>query len=217
MRSNIEIKPDVLEYNPPFTQQSTQYATVTNTSDHPIVFKVKTTAPKFYCVRPNAALVEPGESVEVQVILLGLTEEPAPDYKCRDKFLIITLPAPNDLGTKSVAEAWPELEMEYKKQAISKKIKVRYNLSSKSSGSHEKHHHSTTGAGASHEDHHYPETELKNRGVTGSSNTNDAVVGNKETKSVQQSAAKSSGSSSSMFLMIIVLILAGVFGYLRFF
>ncbi|QLQ79088.1 hypothetical protein HG537_0B04360 [Torulaspora globosa] len=124
----VDISPDILEYKPPFTEQSTEYATITNNSDESIAFKVKTTAPKFYCVRPNAAVVAPGESVKVQVILLGLAKEPAEDFKCRDKFLVITLPAPYDLGEKSVAEAWPELEAEFKQKAISKKIKVKYLL-----------------------------------------------------------------------------------------
>lgn len=87
---------------------------------------MKTTAPKFYCVRPNAAVVQPGEEVQVQVILLGLGKEPAPDFKCRDKFLVITLPAPYDLGDRQVADVWQELESEFKHQAVSKKIKVRY-------------------------------------------------------------------------------------------
>lgn len=72
----------------------------------------------------------PGDSVKVQVILLGLTEEPTEDFKCRDKFLVITLPAPYDLGGKSVAEAWPELETEFKQKAISKKIKVKFLIES---------------------------------------------------------------------------------------
>lgn len=120
----------------PFTAQSTEYATITNNSEQSIAFKVKTTAPKFYCVRPNAAIVAPGESVQVQVILLGLTKEPAADFKCRDKFLVITLPAPYDLGNKPVADAWSELETEFKQQAVSKKIKVKYLLNSES-GEHQ--------------------------------------------------------------------------------
>lgn len=124
--SSIEILPDILEYKPPLTEQSTEYATITNNSPETIAFKVKTTAPKFYCVRPNAAVVAPGETVQIQVIFLGLAEEPSVDIKCRDKFLVITLPAPHDLGDKSVAEAWSELEAEFGSQAISKKIKVKY-------------------------------------------------------------------------------------------
>lgn len=89
---------------------------------------MKTTAPKVYCVRPNAALVAPGESVDVQVILLGLKEEPAADFKCKDKFLVIALPAPYDLGETSVADAWAQLEAEFKDKGLSKKIKVNYML-----------------------------------------------------------------------------------------
>ncbi|CAL9735695.1 vesicle-associated membrane protein-associated protein Scs2p [Monosporozyma servazzii] len=124
--SSIEILPDVLEYNPPLTEQSTEYATISNNSSDTIAFKVKTTAPKYYCVRPNAAVVAPGETVQIQVIFLGLPEEPKLDSKCKDKFLVITLPAPHDLGDKSVAEAWSDLESEFSAQAVSKKIKVRY-------------------------------------------------------------------------------------------
>ncbi|CCK69442.1 uncharacterized protein KNAG_0C03350 [Huiozyma naganishii CBS 8797] len=124
--SQVDITPDVLEYKPPLTEQSTEYVTISNGSDEAIAFKVKTTAPKFYCVRPNAAVVAAGETVQVQVIFLGLPESPAKDAKCRDKFLVITLPAPYDLGEKAVAEAWSDLETEFGKQAVSKKIKVKY-------------------------------------------------------------------------------------------
>lgn len=124
----IDISPNTLEYKPPFTTQSTEYVTITNNSAETVAFKVKTTAPKFYCVRPNASVVAPGEQVQVQVILLGLAEEPTSDFKCRDKFLVITLPAPYDLGSTTVAEAWPQLEAEFKQQAVSKKIKVKYLL-----------------------------------------------------------------------------------------
>ncbi|SCU83678.1 LAFA_0D04962g1_1 [Lachancea sp. 'fantastica'] len=132
----IDINPSVLEYKPPFTAQATEYVTVTNNSDQAVAFKVKTTAPKFYCVRPNAALVGPGEQVQVQVILLGLAKEPAADFKCRDKFLVITLPAPYDLGSSSVTEAWPQLEAEFKENAVSKKIKVNYILDAEPSAEH---------------------------------------------------------------------------------
>ncbi|CCE63165.1 hypothetical protein TPHA_0E00700 [Tetrapisispora phaffii CBS 4417] len=128
--SAVTIQPDVLEFKSPFTVQSTEYASITNNSNETIAFKVKTTAPKFYCVRPNAAVVAPGETVQVQIILLGLSEEPAADFKCRDKFLVITLPAPYDLDGKPVADVWPSLEAEFKQQAVSKKMKVKYVISS---------------------------------------------------------------------------------------
>lgn len=68
--------------------------------------------------------------MDIQIILLGLQEEPEPGYICKDKFLIITLPVTGELqGT--VAENWAQLESENKKRAISKKIKVKYNFGSK--------------------------------------------------------------------------------------
>lgn len=70
--------------------------------------------------------MEPGQSVEVSVILLGLKDEPQEDIKCNDKFLIIALPAPYDIGETSVAEVWPKLETEFKQQSVSTKIKVKY-------------------------------------------------------------------------------------------
>ncbi|CAM9024527.1 unnamed protein product [Wickerhamomyces anomalus] len=102
---SIEIGPSTLEF---------AYETA--------AFKVKTTAPKL----PNAALVEPGKSVDVSIILLGLKEEPSPDFKCNDKFLIVALPAPYDIGENTVADVWPKLEAEFKPQSVSKKIKVKY-------------------------------------------------------------------------------------------
>lgn len=41
-----------------------------------------------YCVRPNSGRIDPGSGVEVQVLLQAMKEDPAPDAKCRDKFLV---------------------------------------------------------------------------------------------------------------------------------
>lgn len=49
----------------PFTIESTQYMVLSNGTKKPFAFKVKTTAPRVYCVRPNAAIIEPGETVRV--------------------------------------------------------------------------------------------------------------------------------------------------------
>ena len=41
-----------------------------------IAFKIKTTAPKRYCVRPNVGLLKPGETSDVKVLLQpGETDE----------------------------------------------------------------------------------------------------------------------------------------------
>lgn len=50
----------------PLTQVTKELLLVTNNNDDPVMFKVKTTAPKQYCVRPNAGRIEPKSQVEVQ-------------------------------------------------------------------------------------------------------------------------------------------------------
>jgi hypothetical protein len=39
---------------------------IRNPTQLPISFKVKTTAPRQYCVRPNSGRIEPGQELEIQ-------------------------------------------------------------------------------------------------------------------------------------------------------
>ncbi|ORY46224.1 PapD-like protein [Leucosporidium creatinivorum] len=55
-----------LAFQRPLTQLVKRTLAVSNHNSQPIVYKVKTTAPKQYCVRPNSGRIEPGETVEVQ-------------------------------------------------------------------------------------------------------------------------------------------------------
>ncbi|PIA50200.1 hypothetical protein AQUCO_01300736v1 [Aquilegia coerulea] len=57
-----------------------------NTENH-IAFKVKTTNPKKYCVRPNTGVVSPGSTCDVIVTMQAQREFPA-DMTCKDKFLL---------------------------------------------------------------------------------------------------------------------------------
>lgn len=50
--------------------------TLQNPSDERVAFKVKTTSPKKYCVRPSSGIVEPKSSKEVQVIMQAQREYP---------------------------------------------------------------------------------------------------------------------------------------------
>ncbi|TPX69249.1 hypothetical protein SpCBS45565_g02515 [Spizellomyces sp. 'palustris'] len=87
-----------LEFHRPFTTVVKQSLVVTNQNpDSPICFKVKTTAPKQYCVRPNSAVVPPGDNAEVQVLLQAMKEDPPEGYVCKDKFLIQSIKVPNDV------------------------------------------------------------------------------------------------------------------------
>lgn len=59
----------------PLTQLVKRTLTVSNHNQSAVAYKVKTTAPKQYCVRPNSGRIEPGETVEVQGESQGLDSE----------------------------------------------------------------------------------------------------------------------------------------------
>ena len=46
----------------PFTEVVTSHLKITNPSNDRVCFKVKTTAPRQYCVRPNSGVLEPNGS-----------------------------------------------------------------------------------------------------------------------------------------------------------
>ncbi|VDN03642.1 unnamed protein product [Thelazia callipaeda] len=58
-----------LTFKGPFNDVVTCDMRLTNPTDRPVCFKVKTTAPKQYCVRPNSGLLAPGETWNVAVML----------------------------------------------------------------------------------------------------------------------------------------------------
>jgi hypothetical protein len=92
-----------------------------------MAFKVKTTAPKLYCVRPNSGVLAPGESEPVTIIFQGLPEEPTLGTKCKDKFLFVSLPAPDTLTSKDVSSKWSELEKLANGNTNDVKLKVVFN------------------------------------------------------------------------------------------
>lgn len=60
---------------------------LTNKTDKQVAFKVKTTSPKKYCVRPNNGMVAPRSKADVVVTMQAQRDAP-PDMHCKDKFLV---------------------------------------------------------------------------------------------------------------------------------
>lgn len=77
-------------------------------------------------MRPNASVVEPGALAKVSIILQGFSQPLPKDYKCKDKFLLVSLPAPNVDDPSRVGELWASLEAKHKSQLVSKKLRVNY-------------------------------------------------------------------------------------------
>jgi hypothetical protein len=91
-----------------------------------VAFKVKTTAPKQYCVRPNSGRIDPGSEVEVQVLLQAMKEDPPLDQKCRDKFLVQSVAVPGDKEFNNIPSVWSNIEQTSKSSIQEKKIRVNF-------------------------------------------------------------------------------------------
>jgi len=85
---SVSLEPNAfLEFHRPLRHGRSCSLTITNNNNQPIAYKVKTTAPRSYCVRPNCGRVEPLKRVTITISLEPMKEEPSSDA-CKDKFLI---------------------------------------------------------------------------------------------------------------------------------
>ncbi|KAF5018904.1 hypothetical protein F66182_9099 [Fusarium sp. NRRL 66182] len=120
---SVDIEPLELSFRRPFTTEVSQILTLKNPNPTPVAFKVKTTAPKQYCVRPNAGRIEAGQSFDVSVLLQAMKQDPAPDARCRDKFLVQSVSITADKEFASVANV---LETAGKGHLVERKIRVNW-------------------------------------------------------------------------------------------
>ncbi|KAB5589121.1 Vesicle-associated membrane protein-associated protein C16G5,05c [Ceratobasidium theobromae] len=124
---SVQLNPsNQLGFNRPLTQIVRRTLTVTNHNSAPVAFKVKTTAPKLYCVRPNSGIIEPDQSVDVQVLLQAMREDPPLSTKCKDKFLVQSMIIVPERRGRTAHEMWQFEEDEPQPQIHQQKIKVVY-------------------------------------------------------------------------------------------
>ncbi|KAF2178107.1 MSP domain-containing protein [Zopfia rhizophila CBS 207.26] len=123
---SVELEPAELGFKRPFQQEVSQTLRLKNPHSDPVAFKVKTTAPKQYCVRPNSGRIEPGKEVDVQVLLQAMKEDPPLDAKCRDKFLVQSVAVTADKEFSNVASIWSNIEQNAKSSIQEKKIRVNF-------------------------------------------------------------------------------------------
>ncbi|CAH2038532.1 unnamed protein product [Thlaspi arvense] len=97
----LEIQPRTLKFVVDLKKQSTCVVQLTNTTQHFVAFKVKTTSPKKYCVRPNVGVVAPKSSCEFSVIMQAF-KEPPQDMVCKDKFLIQSTAVPAETTDEDI-------------------------------------------------------------------------------------------------------------------
>ncbi|PLN78867.1 MSP domain protein [Aspergillus taichungensis] len=120
---SVILDPPELSFKRPFNREVCQVLHLNNETPEAIVFKVKTTAPKHYCVRPNSGRIEPGKHVDVQVLLQAMKDEPAEDAKCKDKFLVQTVSVTRDMEFANVTSIF---EKATKSAVQERKIRVNW-------------------------------------------------------------------------------------------
>lgn len=108
-----------LRFKGPFTDVVIADLNLTNPTDRRICFKVKTTAPKRYCVRPNSGILEPRKSIVVAVMLQPFEYDP--NEKNKHKFMVQSMFAPDNV-TESHEMLWkdapPESLMDTKLRCV---------------------------------------------------------------------------------------------------
>lgn len=110
--------PVELHFKGEFTSIVTSYLKLTNPTEQRVLFKVKTTAPKQYCVRPNSGIIEAKQFVQVAVMLQPF--EYNPDEKNKHKFMVQTMIAPDgELNQDTLwREASPDALMDSKLKCV---------------------------------------------------------------------------------------------------
>jgi len=101
----LEITPQhELRFQGPFNDVVTSNLALFNPSDKKVCFKVKTTAPRRYCVRPNSGVVDSKSTVNVSVMLQPI-EGDASD-KGKHKFMVQSMFAPDNV--EDLDKLWGE-------------------------------------------------------------------------------------------------------------
>jgi len=119
----LVLEPPVeLKFKGPFTDVVTAELKMSNPSKKRIGFKVKTTAPKQYCVRPNNGLIEPGATISVAVMLQPFNYDP--NEKNRHKFLVQALIVPDGV-TENHEMLWKDTPAD---QLMESKLKCVFDV-----------------------------------------------------------------------------------------
>ncbi|XP_075069390.1 vesicle-associated membrane protein-associated protein A [Mixophyes fleayi] len=110
--------PHELKFKGPFTDVVTTNLKLRNPSEKKVCFKVKTTAPRRYCVRPNSGTIDPGATVTVSVMLQPFDYDP--NEKSKHKFMVQTIFAPSHISDLETVwkEAKPDDLMDSKLKCV---------------------------------------------------------------------------------------------------
>lgn len=100
---------------------------LTNPSDRKVMFKIKTTAPKKYCVRPNSGVLDSCGCIEIAICLQPFIYDPT--EKNKHKFMVQTVFAPD--GDVNLDAMWKEIGPD---QLMDSKLKCVFDMPADAAG-----------------------------------------------------------------------------------
>lgn len=116
--------PSELTFRGPFTNVVSTELKLQNPTSKSVLFKVKTTVPKRYCVRPNSGIIEPNGSCIISVMLQPFDFDPS--EKTKHKFMVQAMFSPesvangSDIPATQLETYWKEAKPE---QLMDSKLK----------------------------------------------------------------------------------------------
>lgn len=100
-----------LRFKGPFDDYVTVSLTIRNPTDKRIAFKIKTTAPKRYCVKPNSGVLDSAQSMKVNVLLQPFQYDP--NEKNKHKFMVQYLYLNDEeiqLSVNDILNMWKDVD-----------------------------------------------------------------------------------------------------------
>lgn len=97
----LDVQPLELCFIVEANKQSSCSIQLGNKSDQYVAFKVKTTSPKKYCVRPNVGIIKPNGTSDFTVTMQVQRAAPL-DLQCKDKFLVQCTVVPSETTEENI-------------------------------------------------------------------------------------------------------------------
>ncbi|KAE9411960.1 hypothetical protein Angca_005520, partial [Angiostrongylus cantonensis] len=107
----------------PFTDIVNAHLQLKNPTERTVCFKVKTTAPKQYCVRPNSGIIPPSGSKTITVMLQPMDGVPAD--VARHKFMVQTCFCPPGDTIPSSELMYSKLMVVFQQRADDQQVVIR--------------------------------------------------------------------------------------------
>ncbi|XP_076920728.1 vesicle-associated protein 1-1-like [Bidens hawaiensis] len=205
----VTVDPLDLKFILELNKQISSSLKLTNDTDNHVGYKVKTTNPKKYCVRPNTGVVLPRSTCEITVTMQAQKEAP-PDMQCKDKFLLQSVIAKPGAATQDIT---PEMFTKDSGNVVEEcKLKVVYVSPTSST--------SSNGLGGSrmHVDSRDKSSEVRALILKLTDEKNAAVEHSnrirQELDLLRRGSNKSQGGGASLVFVIIVGLIGLILGYI---